>query len=184
MLNTSLPVQKVNTPFMQNGLFILLARQAILIAGLGTLALFSSAHAATFYKWVDKAGSTHYTQTPPGRSAVRAAKKVYIDDQAPSTPAPAANVPATGESSTNVNGNSTSAMNSTQLATAANNAAVPGNGQQVTQTTTQAAPSPAAPAPAQAAPQPQPVITPVSPPPANRLIVPTQDQSRPAFAER
>lgn len=143
--------------------------------GLSTLVLAQSASAETFYKWVDKAGSTHYTQTPPGKNSAKSAKKVYIDDLAPPTPVATTNT----ENSTNNantgnsnNGNATSVMDANQLANAATNGSVPNtNGQQqAPQATT--------------APQSQPVITPITPPPANRLIVPTQDQTRPAFSER
>lgn len=138
------------------------------MASLSTLVLVQSANAETFYKWVDKDGSTHYTQAPPRKTSVRSAKKVYIDDQAPATPA--ANMPANGENNNNTTGNSTPVMNANQLATAANNASVPN-----VSNSAQPASSPAAP---------QQVITPIIAPPANRLIVPTQDQARPAFSER
>lgn len=157
------------------GLIYSLSRGLLFAASLGTLVLAQSASAETFYKWVDKAGSTHYTQTPPGKNSAKSAKKVYIDDQAPPTPV----APANTENSTNNantgtsnSGNATSVMDANQLANAATNGSVPNtNGQQqAPQATT--------------APQPQPVITPITPPPANRLIVPTQDQTRPAFSER
>ena len=75
-----------------------------------------------------------------------------------------------GENNNNTTGNSTPVMNANQLATAANNASVPN-----VSNSAQPASSPAAP---------QQVITPIIAPPANRLIVPTQDQARPAFSER
>lgn len=157
------------------GLIYSLSRGLLFAASLSTLVLAQSASAETFYKWVDKAGSTHYTQTPPGKNSAKTAKKVYIDDLAPPTPV----APANTENNTNNantgnsnNGNATSVMDANQLANAATNGSVPNtNGQQqAPQATT--------------APQPQPVITPITPPPANRLIVPTQDQTRPAFSER
>ncbi|WP_034279130.1 DUF4124 domain-containing protein [Alkanindiges illinoisensis] len=161
------------------GLLRSLSRFFLFTASLTTLVLAQSASAETFYKWVDKAGSTHYTQTPPGKNSAKSAKKVYIDDLAPPTPVAPANTENsnsnanTGTTNGNSNsGNATSVMDANQLANAATNGSVPNtNGQQqAPQTTT--------------APQPQPVITPITPPPANRLIVPTQDQTRPAFSER
>lgn len=157
------------------GLIYSLSRGLLFAASLGTLVLAQSASAETFYKWVDKAGSTHYTQTPPGKNSAKSAKKVYIDDQAPPTPV----APANTENSTNNanngtsnSGNATSVMDANQLANAATNGSVPNtNGQQQAPQATTAS-------------QPQPVITPITPPPANRLIVPTQDQTRPAFSER
>ncbi|RYY80447.1 MAG: DUF4124 domain-containing protein [Moraxellaceae bacterium] len=148
----------------QNRPFMMLSRGLILLASLGTLVVMQAASAETFYKWVDKDGSTHYTQTPPGKNGVKSAQKVYIDDLAPPTPVALANT-----ENGNSNGNPTSVMDSNQLANAANNGSVPnGSGRQIPQSM----------------PQSQPMITPITPPPANRLIVPTQDQSRPVFSER
>lgn len=157
------------------GLIYSLSRGLLFAASLGTLVLAQSVNAETFYKWVDKAGSTHYTQTPPGKNSAKSAKKVYIDDQAPPTPV----APANTENSTNNantgtsnSGNATSVMDANQLANAATNGSVPNtNGQQQAPQATTVS-------------QPQPVITPITPPPANRLIVPTRDQTRPAFSER
>ncbi len=144
----------------------LMTRGFILAASLGALLWSHGVAAETFYKWVDKDGSTHYTQTPPGKNGVRSAKKVYIDDLAPPTPVATTN-------SENRDGNLTSTMDANQLANAANNGSIPNsNGQQIPQTVT---------VPQS---QPQQVITPITPPPANRLIVPAQDQVRPVFSEQ
>lgn len=173
MLKNSLKFQKQATrskimSFTSGRSFHMLSRGFMLVAAFSTIIYGQSAAAETFYKWVGKDGSTHYTQTPPGKNGVRSAKKVYIDDLAPPTPV----APANAENSNGTaNSTPTSVMDANQLANAANNGSIPNsNGQQIP--------------PAVTAPQPQPVITPVTPPPANRLIVPTQDQTRPAFTER
>lgn len=53
-------------------------------------ALINSAQAVQFYKWIDKNGSTHYSQEHPGRNAVKIVKTVLVDD----TPPPTATSPA------------------------------------------------------------------------------------------
>lgn len=60
-----------------------LIKATLLAASLGLCLGSPSASAETFYKWVDKDGSTHYTQTPPTKKGAKATKKVFIDDMAP-----------------------------------------------------------------------------------------------------
>ena len=53
--------------------------------------MLSHAHAVQFYKWLDKNGSTHYTQEHPGQNASKILKTVLVDDTpSNSSPPPAA----------------------------------------------------------------------------------------------
>lgn len=137
-----------------------LIKATLLAASLGLCLGSPSASAETFYKWVDKDGSTHYTQTPPSKKGAKATKKVFIDDMAPAMPTPAPNA----ANANNPNGqpatNQTSNMDSNQLATAATNGSVPAS-----QSTVDSG------------------IIPITPPPAGGLITPDQSQIRPAFSE-
>ncbi len=49
----------------------------------GMIGLSSPALAQSFYKWVDAAGATHYSHTPPPASQTKAAKKVKVDTHTP-----------------------------------------------------------------------------------------------------
>lgn len=148
----------------------------ILATCIGSLLFLNSVSAQTYYKWVDKAGSTHYTQTPPPGSLARKAKAVQVDE----TPVPQY---ASNNQSNNLetnNGSNTSVLNANQLAQAANAGSVPNSPPQVAQPTN---PQPMV----QPAPRQNNVngrSRPITPPSANRLITPTQDQSRPAFSEQ
>ena len=61
--------------------------KVFLVAGLG-LALFFShqSYAKEYYKWVDSKGSTHYTATPPPKSAKNKGKIDTYGYYAPSAP--------------------------------------------------------------------------------------------------
>ena len=61
--------------------------KAFRIAGLG-LALFFShqSYAKEYYKWVDSNGSTHYTATPPPKTAKNKGKIDTYGYYSPSTP--------------------------------------------------------------------------------------------------
>ena len=52
---------------------------SVLATCIGSVLLLNSVYAQTYYKWVDKAGSTHYTQTPPPGSLAKKAKAVQVD---------------------------------------------------------------------------------------------------------
>lgn len=151
------PQPTKNTPAVKSHS---LAKTAVLLVGLSGYLMSASVAAETFYKWIDKDGSTHYTQTPPTKKGAKATKKVFIDDMAPASPTPAPNA----ANANNPNGqpatNQTSNMDSNQLATAANNGSVP-----TAQTTSNSG------------------IIPITPPPAGGLITPDQSQIRPAFSE-
>lgn len=169
----------------------------ILMACLTTSLLLNQASAQTFYKWVDKAGSTHYTQTPPPGSLAKKAKTVQVDDV---TPAPnySNNTSNTNNASDAAPNNATTAsgLNANQLAQAANSGAVPNGQPNMQQPPAQnnvppsnslnANPSNSrvtnTPPPQRITPPP--VLQSITPPPANRLLQPSQDQVRPAFSGR
>lgn len=122
---------------------------------LGSLLFASTASAEIYYRWVDKDGSTKYTLNPPAKGQGTIIRRVYVDG----TPLPISNTPTT-----NLNGQPNSAENQqTQNGQAVGQVAPNVNSTAVNSTVT--------PTPAQA----------ITPPPANRLIVPSQDQSRPVF---
>lgn len=135
-----------------------LIKAALLAASFGLCLGSTSVSAETFYKWIDKDGSTHYTQTPPTKKGAKATKKVFIDNMAPTTPTPAPNTANTNNPNGQPATNQTSNMDSNQLATAANNGAVPSSAPQTT-------------------------LTSITAPPAGGLITPDQSQIRPAFSE-
>ncbi len=63
---------------------------SLTILSIGLLASFPAA-AEKYYKWVDDAGSTHYTQTPPPKAYIKKSALVDIVPTAPSsTPTPPA----------------------------------------------------------------------------------------------
>ena len=162
-----------------------LLKWSVLMAVLGSAVLINSASADTFYKWVDKSGSTHYTQTPPPRNLAKKAKTVQVDS-APPPQSYANNVNANTADANNPNNpNTASGLNATQLAQAANSGAVP-NAQphpsvqnNIAETNNRVPTS----QPVQRS-APAPVIQPITPPPANRLIQPSQSQVRPAFSDQ
>ena len=163
----------------------------ILMACLTTSLLLNQASAQTFYKWIDKAGSTHYTQTPPPGSLAKKAKAVQVDDATP-----AQNYSNNASDATPNNVNTASGLNANQLAQAANSGAVPNGQPNMQQPPAQnnAQPSnnsngnpnnnrvPSTPPPQRITPPP--ALQSITPPPANRLIQPSQDQVRPAFSDR
>lgn len=124
-----------------------------------TATTINSAQATQFYKWIDKTGTTHYTQEHPGKKAVKILKNVMTDD----TPPPSV-MPMT-PASTMPSGNP-----------AEQNANPATNQQTNTSTPVDPAAQPAV------APQQAPSLI-VTPPPQNRLITPTQEQSRPTFSQ-
>lgn len=137
----------------------ILIKATLLAASLGFCLGSASASAETFYKWVDKDGSTHYTQTPPSKKGAKATRKVFIDDMAPASSTPATNAVNANTPNGQPASNQTSNMDSNQLATAATNGSVP-----TPQTTTNSG------------------ITAITPPPAGGMITPDQSQIRPAFS--
>ena len=163
----------------------------ILMACLTTSLLLNQASAQIFYKWIDKAGSTHYTQTPPPGSLAKKAKAVQVDDATP-----AQNYSNNASDVTPNNANTASGLNANQLAQAANSGAVPNGQPNMQQPPAQnnAQPSnnsngnpnnnrvPSTPPPQRITPPP--ALQSITPPPANRLIQPSQDQVRPAFSDR
>ncbi|XID74248.1 DUF4124 domain-containing protein [Alkanindiges sp. WGS2144] len=140
-----------------------------LALGLGTVLFAGTANAQAFYKWVDKDGSTHYTQTPPPGSRGKNIKRIVVDDMAPATPTAARETSADSASNSNAPGNSS------QLAQAATAGSIPDNRQ---------TPQPAPATTNQPSQQPTANIPVITPPPANRLITPEQEEVRPAFSER
>jgi hypothetical protein len=61
---------------------------SLAILGIGLLGSFS-VHAEKYYKWVDDAGSTHYTQTPPPKAYIKKSVLVDIIPTPPSSTPPA-----------------------------------------------------------------------------------------------
>ena len=163
----------------------------ILMACLTTSLLLNQASAQTFYKWIDKAGSTHYTQTPPPGSLAKKAKTVQVDDATP-----AQNYSNNSSDATPNNVNTASGLNANQLAQAANSGTVPNGQPNMQQPPAQnnVQPSnnsngnpnnnrvPSTPPPQRITPPP--ALQSITPPPANRLIQPSQNQVRPAFSDR
>ena len=166
----------------------------LLMACLTTSLLLNQASAQTFYKWVDKAGSTHYTQTPPPGSLARKAKTIQVDDAIPAQNYN--NNSSETNPSTTQNGdsnNTASGLNSNQLAQAANSGSIPNTQPNMSQSSSaqptaqnNAQPSnnraPNTPPPQRITPPP--ALQSITPPPANRLIQPSQNQIRPAFSDR
>jgi hypothetical protein len=121
---------------------------SVLTGALLCAATLSSAQAVQFYKWIDKNGSTHYTQEHPGKNASKIIKTVLVDD----TPPPASSTPTPASIATNAEQPSTA----------------PDQANNSTSSVPQAQ---------------QPSVT-ITRPPANHLIQPSQEQSRPAFSNQ
>lgn len=78
---------------------------SITILGVGLLASFPAA-AEKYYKWVDDAGSTHYTQTPPPKAYIKKSALVDIIATPPSsTPVPPVVSDLNQNSNNNAQGN-------------------------------------------------------------------------------
>ncbi len=156
----------------------------ILLACLGSALLINSASAQTFYKWVDKAGSTHYTQTPPPGNLAKKAKTVQVDET-PVSQYSTNNSNANGNTTESSNSNNATGLNSNQLAQTANAGSIPDLPQNLSRPTinnnANNSTSNSQPTPRSA---PSPAFQSITPPPDNRLITPSQDQVRPAFSER
>lgn len=50
------------------------AKMTLAVLGMGLVMSSTSSFAKTYYKWVDSQGSTHYTTTPPPKSAKKQGK--------------------------------------------------------------------------------------------------------------
>lgn len=147
---------------------------------LSSLLLSSNVMAAdTYYRWVDKDGSTKYTLTPPPKRTGKAVRTVKVD----TTPVMASTAPVNNNGQQNPNPNSADAQQ-TASANAALNGHQPTQNQQANgQGTATPSPNSAAinnTAPPNSVPA-APAITAITPPPANRVIVPTQAEARPVF---
>lgn len=90
---------------------------SVAILGIGLLASFP-ASAEKFYKWVDDAGSTHYTQTPPPKAYIKKSALVDIVVPQPSSTPPAPLISDISQ----IGGNNNQAANNQPAQQAANNA--------------------------------------------------------------
>lgn len=115
-------------------------------------ALINSVQAVQFYKWIDKNGSTHYSQEHPGKNAVKIVKTVLVDDTPPPIVTSSVPNPVSDQTTTTSNQPENASGNPTPQQTA----------------------QPVA----------QPPVLSITPPPANKLIQPSQEQTRPAFSQK